>query len=364
MLSTDFFRVETKAKANSLAVRAKTEPSWLPFLVVVNIYILGAGVLDPKAYWHIVRTTTSEMLVFSVAFISLALCVEGLLRAPGKPLGQVMRKIRQKGRFIAGGLIVVILGLSAYTTYKINIPDIMPFYADPYLAGVDRYLYGRNAWRVMHEAPMQAGLIVDVFYTRVWPAVLLFGVLGALTFVEGARLQRYAWSLFFVYAVMGTLVATLFSSRGAAVHTDQASDPEQSVYRQHHQLRGLSARCLSKQAIHVCLRHLGFPECPCRSRDAVCLVPDQFRAFMGGARLVECRYHSIWLDLQWLALRRRWRRVSGLRQRILDRNEPLLWAAVAGSASDIGCMTCGRFSCMRSKRGRCVLLSIFETYRE
>lgn len=220
MLSTDFFRVETKAKANSLAVRAKTEPSWLPFLVVVNIYILGAGVLDPKAYWHIVRTTTSEMLVFSVAFISLALCVEGLLRAPGKPLGQVMRKIRQKGRFIAGGLIVFILGLSAYTTYKINIPDIMPFYADPYLAGVDRYLYGRNAWRVMHEAPMQAGLIVDVFYTRVWPAVLLFGVLGALTFVEGARLQRYAWSLFFVYAVMGTLVATLFSSVGPIFYLD------------------------------------------------------------------------------------------------------------------------------------------------
>jgi hypothetical protein len=220
MLSTGFFRAETAAAARCSSTRVENERTWLPLLVTVTLYTLGAGVLDPDAYWHIVATTTSEMLVFSLAFLLLALCAEGLLKAPDRPLGLVFDKVRSKGQFIAGGLIMFIMGLSAYTTYKINIPDIMPFYADPYLADIDRYFYGRNAWRAMHEVPPQVGMIVDVFYTRVWPAVLLFCVLGALAFVEGARLQRYAWGLFFVYAVMGTLMATLFSSVGPIFYAD------------------------------------------------------------------------------------------------------------------------------------------------
>jgi len=230
MLSTGFFKVEATSAAKRRPMGVGTERSWLPFLIAVNLYTLGAGVLDPDAYWQIVLVTTSEMLVFSLTFILLALCLEGLLKAPAGPLGQLMGKIRRKGRFIAGGLMMFILGLSAYTTYKINIPDIVPFYADPYLADIDRFLYGRNAWRVMHQAPLQAGMIVDFFYTRVWPAVLLLGVLCALNFVEGARLHRYAWGLFFVYAVMGTLVATLFSSVGPIFYTDFYPDAQQFTH--------------------------------------------------------------------------------------------------------------------------------------
>jgi hypothetical protein len=161
-------------------------------LIAANLYTLGAGVLDPEAYWHIVLITTSEILVLSLALILLALCLESLVEAPDQPLWKMLGKIRHKGRFIATGLMMFILGLSAYTTYKINIPGIVPFYADPYLAKVDRLVYGRNAWRLVHEAPIQVGLIVDIFYTRVWPAALLFGVLGALTFMDGVWLQRYA----------------------------------------------------------------------------------------------------------------------------------------------------------------------------
>ncbi len=230
MLSTGFFRVEATSGIKSAPTPDEKERSWLPLVTSVNLYTLGAGILYPSAFWHIVRTTISEMLLFSLAFIMLALCVEGLLKAPGRPLGQVLTRVRGKGRFIAGGLMMFILGLSAYTTYKINIPDVVPFYADPYLAGIDRFFYGHNAWRVMHEAPIEVGLVIDFFYTRVWPVMLLSGVLGALTFVEGARLQRYAWSLFFVYAVMGTLIATLFSSVGPIFYTDFYSGTQQFTH--------------------------------------------------------------------------------------------------------------------------------------
>ncbi|MCD2174880.1 phosphatase PAP2 family protein [Rhizobium sp. C4] len=230
MLEAGFFRAASTTGTRRSPARSTTDRSWLPLLIAINLYTLGAGVLDPNAYWHFVLATSSQTLVLSLAFIVLVLCVESLLKAPHRPLGEVRCKLRERGRFMAGGLMLFILGLSAYTTYKINIPDIVPFYADPYLAGIDRFFYGRNAWRAMHEMPLQAGLIVDFFYTRVWPAVLLFGVLVGLMFIEGARLQRYAWGLFFVYAVMGTLVATLFSSVGPIFYKEFYPGTEQFTH--------------------------------------------------------------------------------------------------------------------------------------
>lgn len=217
--------METARSLKSLPTRkiethGETAPSWRLFLIILGLYTVGACILYPVAFWHITLKTASQMMPLSLAFILLALCGEGLLKAPRRPLNEVMSKIRNRGYFIAGGLMLFILGLSAYTTYKIHIPHVVPFYADPYLADIDRYFFGSNAWRVMHEAPPQAGLLLDFFYTRVWPVVLLFGVLGALTFLKGALLQRYAWGIFFVYAVMGTLVATLFSSVGPIFYTE------------------------------------------------------------------------------------------------------------------------------------------------
>ena len=220
MLSTDFFRVDVATGGASSRTRASKERSWMPFLIVVNVYTLGAGVLYPDIFWPMVVTTMSEMFAFSLAFIVLVLCFEGLIKAPERPLEALRERLARRGRFIVGGLFMFIFGLSAYSTYKMNIPNVVPFYADPYLAEIDRFVYGRNAWRVMHEVPPQVGLVVDFFYTRVWPGVLLFGMLSGLIFVDGARLHRYAWGMFFVYAVLGTLLATLFASVGPIFYTD------------------------------------------------------------------------------------------------------------------------------------------------
>lgn len=230
MLSTGFFSVKPANNAARPSQRAGKQRSWLPFVAIVYLYTMGAGILYPATFWRMVLATTSEMLAFSLAVIVLALCFEALWRAPSRPLDQVKQKIRRRGHFIAGGLLLFILGLSAYTTYKIHIPNVVPYYADPYLAEIDRFVYGHNAWRVMHELPLNASMIVDFFYTRVWPAVLLLGLLGGLIFVEGAQLQRYAWGLFFVYAVLGTLVATVFASVGPIFYTDFYPDAEQFTH--------------------------------------------------------------------------------------------------------------------------------------
>lgn len=220
MLSTGFFRTETANNRPRLNTQAGNTPSWMPLLCVTVLYTIGAGIAYPAMFWHLVALTASEMLLFSLAFILLAVCAEALVKAPGHPLDFMLAKLKRRGPFIAAGLALFILGLSAYSTYKVNIPEIVPYYADPYFADLDRLLYGRNAWRVMHEVPPQAGLLIEFVYTRVWPGFLLFGVLGALLFLEGRLLQRYVWGLVFVYGVLGTLLATLFASVGPIFYTD------------------------------------------------------------------------------------------------------------------------------------------------
>ncbi|MCD2178851.1 phosphatase PAP2 family protein [Rhizobium sp. C1] len=220
MLSTGFFRADIASAAKQGRSEAVSEPSWAAFFSIASIYTLMAGMIWPALFWRMVLLTSQEMLVFSLACLLLALCVEAVVKSPRRPLDFILEKLRRKGSLIICGLTLLVLGISAYSTYKVNIPNIVPYYADPYFAAIDKAVYGRNAWRAFHELPPQAGLLIDFFYTRVWPGLLLFGVLGGLLFVEGRTLHRYAWGLFFVYAVMGTLVATLFASVGPIFYMD------------------------------------------------------------------------------------------------------------------------------------------------
>ncbi|SOC82784.1 PAP2 superfamily protein [Ensifer adhaerens] len=213
MLATEFFKADTKERFPRRQ-RNETEPRWWMFITPAAIYTVGAAVLYPDVFWHIVAVTLAQMLAFSLAYIVLGFCAESLLKRPDRPLEGILEKLRHKGAFIASGLAMFLLGLSAYTTYKVNIPDVVPYYADPFLADLDRLVFGQNAWRVAHDAPEEIGLIINFFYTRVWPGVLLFGVLSGLLFMQGRALYRYAWGLLFVYAVIGTLLATIFASVG------------------------------------------------------------------------------------------------------------------------------------------------------
>ncbi|HQU66617.1 MAG TPA: phosphatase PAP2 family protein [Albidovulum sp.] len=100
---------------------------------------------------------------------------------------------------------------------KSAIPELVPFYADPFLARMDRALFfGRDGWEVTHALVGQgfSGLF-SMLYMPVWSVLALgFPILIALTDPDRARVGRYAWLFVLAWFVVGNVLATLGSSVG------------------------------------------------------------------------------------------------------------------------------------------------------
>lgn len=105
--------------------------------------------------------------------------------------------------------------LTAYTTYKFNIPAIVPFHADGLLAEIDRVIHGTDPWRIAHglAGDWWRYLVVQA-YSHVWFAAWFGTVLYAIAYARPIDRARYLWGNVLALAVVGTTLATLLSSAG------------------------------------------------------------------------------------------------------------------------------------------------------
>lgn len=100
---------------------------------------------------------------------------------------------------------------------KSAIPRLVPFYADPFFARVDRtLLFGRDGWEVAHALAGEGYTwLFPALYMPVWSALAFgFPILMALTDPDKARAGRYAWLFILAWVVVGNILATLGSSVG------------------------------------------------------------------------------------------------------------------------------------------------------
>lgn len=103
------------------------------------------------------------------------------------------------------------------------IPNLVPFYADPLLASLDRaLLFGHDAWSISHAITPLA--LVDWFhpvYATLWSFVaFVFPVVVVASDSNSARVQRYLWLYFLSWLVAGNIIALAASSVGP-VYYDQ-----------------------------------------------------------------------------------------------------------------------------------------------
>ena len=197
-----------------------TPISFVVIAAVVCTYVSLAAAIFPRTFNTLFIATAPVFLGVLFTSVAFVLALRGIWISPKAPLRAFTALVRRRGAMLAAGCLAFPLVITAYTTFKINMPYVVPFYADPIIARLDSLVHGGNPWNVVYAIPQGYALLIDVAYTRVWPGLLLGIYSLALAFLRGGVLLRYLWSLLFVYIVLGGVVATAFSSAGPIFWTE------------------------------------------------------------------------------------------------------------------------------------------------
>ncbi|TPI10586.1 hypothetical protein FJW06_22500 [Mesorhizobium sp. B4-1-3] len=185
------------------------------------VYITVAALIWPSAYSAMTEMYLLRLFVFGpLSFLAVAIPM-AIALSPKAPVTFIAMSIRTNGLRAAIVVIMFMLMLSAFTTYKVNIPDVVPFYCDKALADFGELLHGQAPWRIAHAFDSDLlATIVAMTYARLW-FLEWFGLVffAALLANQPVHL-RYLAAMALVFMVVGTVMATLFSSVGPIFYNE------------------------------------------------------------------------------------------------------------------------------------------------
>lgn len=194
-------------------VTAKT--SLRPLGLLVIAYVTLAVFIAPEVYPRVLIGYLGLLVKRGVLILLPILLVAGVLGDPHSPTKHAISIVKSRWRSAGIVAVVFFLGTAAFTTIKLSIPDINPFYADPYLDTLDRWLHGGAPWEVTHALlPDWAEFVLGYIYGGVWMAMWL-GVFGFVAFWSNNAVRaRYLWAHALTIGLLGTVLAVIFSSYG------------------------------------------------------------------------------------------------------------------------------------------------------
>lgn len=200
--------------AQSLVTRLPRQGRVPTLPMAVAVYAACAAMLSPQVFLGMLGSYAHQMIVLPF-LLAIGLPIAGIILRPHSP-STFMRDVVQRGGM---RLILVMLtfwvGLSAFTTFKLAIPDLVPFYADPMLADADAWLHGGDPGRLAQDlVPGWAQYPLGYLYGPVW-FILWFGLTAFVALHDDRRLrQRYFWCMALSTCLLGTVLAAAFSSVG------------------------------------------------------------------------------------------------------------------------------------------------------
>ena len=138
-------------------------------------------------------------------------------RQVSRPTAAMRRMIYRDRRWLARGTffaLMILLLARSFSSYKGAIPEISPYWADPWLASVDHAIFGTDPWHLTHAVIGPLGtMIIDRVYA-LWFIVMML-CMGWFCFTRNAALQlRGLLSYLVCWALLGNIVATWLSSVG------------------------------------------------------------------------------------------------------------------------------------------------------
>lgn len=187
----------------------------LPLLpLAVALYAAAAAVIAPEVYPSLLEHYLYETAVLPPLVVA-GLVVAGMLASPRAPLTFIVGVIRRGAlRFVLifAGFCV---GIAAFTTFKLTIPTLVPFYADAMFADIDNLLHFGDPGTLVHAVlPTWAQYPLAVLYGPIW-FMLWFGLTAFVALHDNAALRRrYFWTMALAICGLGTVLATALSSVG------------------------------------------------------------------------------------------------------------------------------------------------------
>lgn len=182
--------------------------------LAVFTYSTLAFALSPDTYIHMVQSYLGQAVVLPI-LLMIGLPAVALALRPQAPTRFILDVLRKGGLRLALVLVIFCLGIAAFTTFKLAIPRIIPFYADPFLAQADAWLHGGDPGMLAHAiVPGWAQYPLAYLYGPIW-FMLWFGLLAMVALHGDAKLrQHYFWSMALAVCLLGTVSATAFASVG------------------------------------------------------------------------------------------------------------------------------------------------------
>ncbi|MCB9762706.1 MAG: phosphatase PAP2 family protein [Alphaproteobacteria bacterium] len=211
----------------------------VPLLVVAWGYVALGLILLPSADLLALAAGHQALNTIASLFLMLFFAGHALWMLPRVPEGQsafaaIWQDLRT--RFLTlrriGGFVIVHLTIPAYSSvfgiFKLQIPSYKAFSWDTRFYELDRLLHlGHDPWRLLQ--PVLGHPPVTVFVNMVyngWFIVLLSLIVWQS--ISARRLRRFKFFLVFlvVFAVMGTGMATAFSSAGPCFYGRVVPGPD------------------------------------------------------------------------------------------------------------------------------------------
>jgi hypothetical protein len=169
-------------------------------------------------------------LTAPLAVLLAGMCLWSLhLPAPAKGLRASLRRWAVAPETMAGLLLfaAMLIFMGVFLSAKTMLTDIVPFFADPYLANLDFALHGADPWHyALLLVPAGLTRTLEALYFGVWALLLPASMLAALWMPKLRPVRsRYLWSMLIVWTLLGNVLAAALMSAGPVFFSKVAGDP-------------------------------------------------------------------------------------------------------------------------------------------
>jgi hypothetical protein len=199
----------------------RLHPGYHSLFFVAAVAMSLAFAFGQADIWHYLNTGGIRLLAASAGLFPLIWMAGAAIsitsRRVERPMATLWRMTRRRKRWLLRGttfIIVVILFARAFSSFKTAIPVINPFWADPWLADLDRMTFGTDPWILTHAIFGTFGtLVLDRIYI-LW-FIMMFLTLGWFSFAHDPKLQIRGLMCFLLsWSLLGGAVALGLSSVG------------------------------------------------------------------------------------------------------------------------------------------------------